>query len=111
MLCKNIFGRNIYVHSKFSCVRSSHGLCARAHTHSLEGTLVMIRLQCRNAKSLMIKCALFSTLSALLLCKFENLFTFKFKFLSASLSIEDDESAATLFYIVLILNNFYSLQH
>ena len=29
-LCKNMFGRNIYVRSKFSCVRSSHGLCARA---------------------------------------------------------------------------------
>jgi len=25
--------------SKFSCVRLSHGLCACAHTHSLEGTL------------------------------------------------------------------------
>ena len=25
--------------SRFSCVRSSHGLCARAHAHSLEGTL------------------------------------------------------------------------
>jgi len=28
------------VRSKFSCVHSSHDLCARAHAHSLEGTLV-----------------------------------------------------------------------
>jgi len=34
------FGRNIYVRSKFSCVRSSHSLCALAHVHSLEGTLL-----------------------------------------------------------------------
>jgi len=27
--CINIFERNIYVRSKFSCVRSSHGLCVR----------------------------------------------------------------------------------
>jgi len=27
------------VRSEFSCVRSSHDLCARAHAHSLEGTL------------------------------------------------------------------------
>jgi len=27
---KNIFRRNIYVRAKFSCVRLSHGLCARA---------------------------------------------------------------------------------
>ena len=27
--------------SNFSCVRSSHDLCARAHAHSLEGTLLM----------------------------------------------------------------------
>ena len=39
IMCKNIFGRNIYVRSKFSCVRSSHGLCVRTHAHSLEGTL------------------------------------------------------------------------
>jgi len=25
--------------SVFSCVRSSHDLCANAHTHGLEGTL------------------------------------------------------------------------
>jgi len=30
------------VHSKFSCVRSSHDLCAHTHAHSLEGTLVTI---------------------------------------------------------------------
>ena len=28
------------VHSKFSCVRSSHDLCERTHVHSLEGTLL-----------------------------------------------------------------------
>src|SRR6218665_1047172 len=28
-----------YVRSKFSCVRSSRDLCARAHVNSLEGTL------------------------------------------------------------------------
>jgi len=33
------FLKEIYVRSKFSCVRSSHKLCARAHAHSLEGTL------------------------------------------------------------------------
>src|SRR6218665_3613489 len=38
-MCKNIFGRNIYVRSKFSCVRSSHDLCARTHAHISEGTL------------------------------------------------------------------------
>ena len=38
-ICAKIFGRNIYVRSKFSCVRSSHDMCVRAHTHSLEGTL------------------------------------------------------------------------
>ena len=27
--------------SKFSCVRSSHDMCARAHAHSLEGTFLM----------------------------------------------------------------------
>ena len=35
---KNIFGKNICMRSKFSCVRSSHDLFVRAH--SLEGTLV-----------------------------------------------------------------------
>ena len=29
-MCKSIFERNIYVHSKFACVRSSHDLCAHA---------------------------------------------------------------------------------
>jgi len=29
------------VRSKFSCVRSSHDLCAHAHAHSLEGTLLL----------------------------------------------------------------------
>jgi len=38
-MSKNMFWRNIYVCSKFSCVCSSHGLCACAHTHSIEGTL------------------------------------------------------------------------
>src|SRR6218665_1987788 len=37
---KSIFGGNIYVRSKFSCVRSYHDLRAGAHLHSLEGTLV-----------------------------------------------------------------------
>ena len=32
------------MHSKFSCVRSSHDLCARAHMHSLEGTLLAMVL-------------------------------------------------------------------
>jgi len=36
---KHIFGMNIYMHSKFSCVRLSHELCMHAHVHSLEGTL------------------------------------------------------------------------
>ena len=40
-MCKSLVGSNIYVHSKFSCVRSSQGLCARAHAHSLKGTLVL----------------------------------------------------------------------
>ena len=40
-MCKNISGRNVYVH-KFSCERSSHDLCAHAHAHSLEGTLPMV---------------------------------------------------------------------
>jgi len=34
---KHIFGGNIYVRSKFPCVRLSHDLCAR---QSLEGTLL-----------------------------------------------------------------------
>jgi len=40
---KNISGRNIYVRSKFSEVRSSHELCALANAYSLEGTLVCRR--------------------------------------------------------------------
>jgi len=36
---KDIFGRNIYVRSKFSWVHSSHDSCACAQAHSLEGTL------------------------------------------------------------------------
>jgi len=40
-MCKSIFGGNIYVRSMFSCVRTSHDLRARAHMHSLEGTLVV----------------------------------------------------------------------
>jgi len=39
-MCKNSFEGNIYVRSMFSCVRSSHDLCAHAHMHSLEGTLI-----------------------------------------------------------------------
>jgi len=37
---KYIIGRNIYVRSKFSCMRSSHDLCARARAHSFSGTLI-----------------------------------------------------------------------
>jgi len=33
------------VRSKFSCVRSSHHLCARALVHSLEGTLVKTKIR------------------------------------------------------------------
>ena len=36
------FLKKIYVCSKYSCVRSSHDLCACAHAHSLEGTLVIV---------------------------------------------------------------------
>ena len=39
-MCKNMCSRKMYVRSKFSCVRSSHRLCAHAHAHSLEGALV-----------------------------------------------------------------------
>ena len=39
-MCNTHFGGNIYVRSQFSCVRSAHDLCAHAHAHSLEGTLV-----------------------------------------------------------------------
>jgi len=35
------FGGNICVHSKLSYVGSSHDLCARAHAHSLEETLLI----------------------------------------------------------------------
>ena len=34
-------GSNIYVSSKFSCESSPHGLCVRAHMHSLQITLAM----------------------------------------------------------------------
>jgi len=37
---KSIFGGNVYVRYKFSCVRSFHDLCAHKHTHNLEGTLI-----------------------------------------------------------------------
>jgi len=37
-----IFVNNIYLLSNFYGLRSSHGLCARAHAHSLEGTLAVI---------------------------------------------------------------------
>ena len=37
---KASFERKIYVRSKFSCVCSSHNLCARTHAHGLEGTLL-----------------------------------------------------------------------
>jgi len=40
IMCKH-FKKKHYVRSKVSRVRSSHGLCARAHAHSLEGTLLM----------------------------------------------------------------------
>jgi len=39
-ICANIIGRNIYVRFKFSCVRSSHGLCARAQCAQLRGNIV-----------------------------------------------------------------------
>src|SRR6218665_3107195 len=38
-LCANILDRNIHVLFKISCVCSSNGLCA--HAHSLDGTLSM----------------------------------------------------------------------
>jgi len=38
-MCKSIFWKEHNVRSKFTYVRSSHDLCARAHTHNLEGTL------------------------------------------------------------------------
>src|SRR6218665_591335 len=44
-MSKNHFLRKIYLCSKFSCVRSSHHLCARAHVHSLEGTLVKTKIK------------------------------------------------------------------
>src|SRR6218665_641506 len=46
---KTFFERNIYVRSKFSCVHSSHNLCASTHEHSLEGMLTMIFLILLNA--------------------------------------------------------------
>jgi len=39
---QNHFGRNIYVRSKFPCVRLSHNLCACTHANSLEGTFVQV---------------------------------------------------------------------
>src|SRR6218665_3766409 len=33
---KTFFKGNFFVRSEFSCVRSSHDLCVRTHTHSLE---------------------------------------------------------------------------
>src|SRR6218665_427698 len=36
MCAKTFFKEKMYVRSKFSCVRSSHDLCVRAHTHSLD---------------------------------------------------------------------------
>src|SRR6218665_2986470 len=36
------FKRKMYVHSKFSCARSSHDLCARLLAHSLKETLTLI---------------------------------------------------------------------
>ena len=36
------FLKKICVRSKFSCVRSSRDMCARVHTHSLEGTLFLV---------------------------------------------------------------------
>src|SRR6218665_3512496 len=43
-VCANILGSNIHARFKFSCVRLSHGLCARAHAHSLEGTLILLSM-------------------------------------------------------------------
>jgi len=37
---KHIFGRKIYVRSKFSCVHSPHNLCASTLAHSLEATTI-----------------------------------------------------------------------
>jgi len=47
-MCKIIFGRN-FVHSKFSCVRSSHDMCARAHAHSVEVTLLSSQTGCHKS--------------------------------------------------------------
>jgi len=41
---KNIFLKAKYDRSKFSCVRSSHDVCVRAHAHSLEGTLLVAKI-------------------------------------------------------------------
>jgi len=41
---KTFLEETFHVRSKFSCVRSFHGLCSRAHAHSLEGTLVTTKL-------------------------------------------------------------------
>jgi len=48
---KSIFGGNIYVCSKFSCVRSSHDLCACTHAHDLEGTLVAIQSKFKKSQN------------------------------------------------------------
>jgi len=39
---KSFLEGTFYVHSKFSCVRSSHDLCMSAHAYSLEGTMVVV---------------------------------------------------------------------
>jgi len=50
-MCKNISERNIYVSSKFSCVRSSHGLCACTQVHSLEGALLLMHFLSETSSS------------------------------------------------------------
>jgi len=51
---KHIFGGNSYVRSKFSCVRSSHDLCAHAHANSLEGKLPIIIINNNNVDLYMV---------------------------------------------------------
>jgi len=55
-MCKDIFGSDIYVHSKFSYVRTSRVLCTRAHAHSLEGTFVTQCWYCTCPVLLMLAC-------------------------------------------------------
>src|SRR6218665_2063969 len=43
-MCKNVFEGNIPACCKFSCMHSSHDLCAHAHVHSLERTLLTIMI-------------------------------------------------------------------